>query len=748
VPERIRRHIQIRGAVQGVGFRPFVHQLASALELSGWIRNSGSGVVCEVEGYAIDEFKCRVQAELPANAIISRIESQTVPVQNDVGFQIRESDIGAAVDTLIQPDLATCPECVKEIFDPGNRRYGYPFTNCTHCGPRFSIIEAIPYDRANTTMKGFKMCDACEAEYGDPTDRRFHAQPNACPKCGPQVWLTGAEGERMAERQDALERAVTELRQGKIVAIKGIGGFHLFADARDEAAIHRLRERKRRGNKPFALMYASADRIANDCEVLIGERELLESVAAPIVLLRRGEQCSIADVVAPGNPWLGVMIPYSPLHHLLLSELDGPVVATSGNLAEEPICFTNGDALADLKGIADVFLLHDRPIRRPVDDSIIRIVAGREMILRRSRGYAPLPVPVPGSDRTVLAVGADLKNTVALLRGGNVFLSQHQGDLGTERSLEAHTRAKNDLPAIYLTGAASVASDLHPAYFSTKQAGVSAVGVQHHHAHIVACMAEHGIRGECLGVAFDGTGYGTDGTIWGGEFLLLDDQGFKRCNWLRTFPLPGGEKAIRDPRFTAVGMLFEAGLLNDTRAKKFLRALSAEELTVVRSLLDKAVNCPRTSSMGRLFDGVAALAGLCFCNSFEGEAAMGMEFACAGVEAEPYPVTVGQPIDWRPMLTALLANLHDGVDVSVVAGRFHGWLVEVIVQQAIASGQKRVVMSGGCFQNQVLLEASIERLRGAGFEVYWPQRVPPNDRGIALGQAVVAAGTNGQSTRM
>lgn len=734
---RQRLQITVRGAVQGVGFRPFVHRVASELELGGWVRNSGAGVVCEVEGEQAAEFPRRLRVGLPVNAVIDAVEVIRVAPSGERDFRIRDSDTDGIAEASILPDLATCSECLEEILDPSNRRHRYPFSNCTHCGPRFSIIERIPYDRANTAMRGFRMCPECEAEYEDPSNRRFHAQPNACPVCGPQLQLIDEAGNSIAGPDQAIAAAVIALRDGQVVAVKGIGGFHLMVDALNVTAVRRLRKRKRRGNKPFAVMYPATVGVARDCELSDIERESLESPVAPIVLLQRKPGALIPEAVAPRNPYVGVVLPYSPLHHLLLDAIGGPVVATSGNLSEEPICFSNEDALADLAGIADVFLLHDRPIVRPVDDSIVREVAGRMMVLRRSRGYAPLPIGMDDAPDGILAMGADLKNTVAWSRNGKVFVSQHLGDLGTERSLNTHVDMCRDLPALYPGDVTSVVHDLHPDYLSTKQVqDLESIGVQHHHAHVAACRAEHGIAGSCLGVAFDGTGCGTDGTIWGGEFLLVDESGFERCNWLRTFPLPGGEKAIRDPRFTAYGMLHEARLVDE--GIDFLKLAEAER-SVVQSMLKAGVNCPRTSSVGRLFDSVSALLGLCERNTYEGEAAMALEFVSTEVPSSIYPVESESPINWAPMLLAILDDLNSGNAIEAIAGRFHGWLVEVIAQVAVAMGQKTVVLAGGCFQNRLLLEAANQRLRVDGFKVYWPQRIPPNDGGIALGQVAVAA---------
>jgi hydrogenase maturation protein HypF len=795
----VRLKIGVRGAVQGVGFRPFIYRLATELGLAGWVNNSAQGVFIEVEGSRaqLESFLLRMEAEKPPHSFITSLEPAWLdPVGYDE-FEIRASEEGGAKTALVLPDIATCPACLREVFDPGNRRFRYPFTNCTHCGPRFSIIEALPYDRPHTSMKRFTMCPQCQAEYNDPRDRRFHAQPNACPACGPhlELWRPGGcardratdfrqnSQPRSAERShEALLGAANAIRGGQIVAVKGLGGFHLMVQASDEDAVRRLRELKHREEKPFALMLPSLEHVRRVCEVSDLEARLLQSAEAPIVLLRRQPASVIAESVAPGNPYLGVMLPYTPLHHLLLRELACPVVATSGNLSDEPICTDERDALERLHGIADVFLVHNRPIVRHVDDSIVRVMLGRELVLRRARGYAPLPVSLaavsipaprppnsePGTRNPkladappVLAVGAHLKNTIALAVDGQAFVSQHIGDLETPESYAAFQRVIADFQSLYGATPAAVAADLHPDYLSTKFAratGLPLVAVQHHYAHVLACMAENELAPPVLGVSWDGTGYGLDGTIWGGEFLRITSEGFERVAHLRPFRLPGGEKAVREPKRIALGLLHEV-FGDEVFAMKHLwpvRACSTAELAIIQQMLSRGLNSPRTSSAGRLFDAVASLCGLRQATRFEGQAAMELEFAAQACDSAPPclfdfrplagatpQAAAGRPpdaflVDWEPMLRDLLEDLAQGAPAQHVAARFHHALAGMIVAVARRVGSLRLVLTGGCFQNQLLTEAVVCRAEAAGLRAYWHQRVPPNDGGIALGQIVEA----------
>lgn len=750
----LRLSVTIRGAVQGVGFRPFVFRLAEELGLTGWVNNSAQGVFIEVEGRRdrLQSFLLRIPREKPPRAFIQSLESSWLDPVGFTKFEIRESDAGGAKTALILPDIATCPECLREVFDPANRRHRYPFTNCTHCGPRFSIIESLPYDRPNTTMKRFVMCEACRAEYENPRDRRFHAQPNACPACGPQLELWGRDGRVLAQRDAALQQAAAAIRRGEIAAVKGLGGFHLLVDARNEQAVRRLRELKHREEKPFALMVPSLVAAQALCEVSELEERLLTSPESPIVLLRRRKDASgIVEVVAPRNPCLGVMLPYTPLHHLLLAELGFPVVATSGNLAEEPICTDERDALRRLSGIADLFLVHDRPIARHVDDSIIRVVMDREMVLRRARGFAPLPVHLARrSLPPQLAVGAHLKSSVALAVGSDVFISQHIGDLESTAAFEAFQRVAGDLGRLYDARPVSVACDAHPDYLSTKfarQLGVPVREVQHHFAHVASCMAENDLEGPVLGVAWDGTGYGTDGTIWGGEFFRATRHEFERVAHLRQFRLPGGDSAVREPRRCATGVLYEifGDALFGPEASAAVKGFSRPELQIVRQMLHKQLNTPVTSSAGRLFDAAAAIVGLRQETRYEGQAAMELEFAAeaAGTdEAYPFAIRDGQSpwvVDWEPMIRAMLDDVAENKPVGWLAAKFHNALVEMIVAVARRIGREQVVLSGGCFQNRYLTERAVRRLEQENFRAYWHQRVPPNDGGIALGQMVAAS---------
>jgi hydrogenase maturation protein HypF len=747
----LRAKITVHGAVQGVGFRPFVYRLATQLRLNGWVLNSSQGVFIEVEGPLdlVHEFVARLEKEKPPLAIIQSFESSFLDIAGYQSFEIRYSDDTGPKTALILPDIATCADCLRELLDPSNRRYRYPFTNCTNCGPRFSIIEELPYDRPNTSMRRFKQCPACEAEYRDPLNRRFHAQPNACSTCGPHLELWDTSGNVLAYEDEALLKAAELIRQGKIVALKGVGGFQLICTAQEEVVVIRLRQRKRREGKPFALMYPALDQVSRDCVVSSLEERLLGSPESPIVLLtRKGGGSTITPSVAPGNRALGVMLPYTPLHHLLMQELGVPVIATSGNLANEPICIDEAEALDRLKDIADFFLIHDRPIVRHVDDSIARVVCHREMVLRRARGYAPLPVRMKEPLPSVLAVGAHLKNTVALSVGRDVFISQHIGDLETTMALGAFHRTVADLPRLYDAQPELVACDLHPDYISTKYAAsahLTVERVQHHWAHVLACMAENELEPAVLGVSWDGTGYGTDGTIWGGEFLVPVEDSFQRVAHLRQFRLPGGEMAVKEPRRTAAAVLYEIWGQNGLEDRDLapVAEFSKTELGLIRQMLAKGINSPVTSSAGRLFDAVASLVGIRQQVTFEGQAAMELESLIEpGVTAVyPFELSNGVPqiIDWAPMIGEILVDLQKGISQGAIAAKFHNTLAEIIIEVARQIVTPKVVLTGGCFQNRYLLEQAVQRLSQAGFKPYWHQRVPPNDGGIALGQIAAAA---------
>ena len=759
--ENIRRmKLTIHGAVQGVGFRPFVYRLANEIGLNGWVKNNMEGVLIEVESCEenLRRFLFRLTSEKPERSFIQSLEhSMLDPIGLD-RFTIKESDSAGTRSALVLPDIGTCPECLGEVFDPTNRRYLYPFTNCTHCGPRYSIIESLPYDRPNTSMKKFEMCDECGREYEDPENRRFHAQPNACPTCGPQLQLWEKDGEVVADNHMSLLIAAEIIRKGGIVAVKGIGGFHLMVDARNEQSVRLLRKRKQREEKPFALMYPDLAAVRGDCVVSEMEQQLLQSPEAPIVLLERllSSASSIADSVAPWNPYLGVVLPYTPLYHIMMRELGFPVIATSGNISDEPICTDEREALVRLHDIADAFLVHNRPIVRHVDDSIVRVMAEREMVVRRARGFAPLPVHIDQSNAgPLLAVGAHLKNSVALTRDGNVFVSQHIGDLETAEAFDAFQKTAADLQRLYDAHPTRVIADLHPDYLSTKYAASTGLPIsqfQHHYLHVASCMAENELDGQVLGVSWDGTGYGPGGTIWGGEFLLTDASSFTRAATFRPFRLPGGEKAVKEPRRAALGVLKE--VLGDSAFEKInlfpVGSFSPGELQILKQMLTGGVNSPLTTSVGRLFDAVASIVGLRQRTHFEGQAAMELEFSIAkNASDDSYcyritePQSVHEPfpdhrpesiVDWTDIVRGILDDVEANAPVWLISVKFHNTLCEIIVDVAKKIGEHRVVLTGGCFQNKYLTERAISRLREEGFSPYWHQRLPPNDGGIALGQ--------------
>lgn len=736
-----RRRFTVTGAVQGVGFRPHVYRLAREAGLVGWVNNTPQGVVIEVEGSApgIDSFRSRLQGEKPANSVIDSVQEASATPRGETAFNIVNSETHENVSVSILPDLSLCDACKDEIGDPAARRYRYPFTNCTHCGPRYTIINALPYDRPSTTMAGFTMCADCKAEYEDPMDRRFHAQPIACPACGPQLELLDATGAPLASGDEALFRAAQAVSDDKIVALKGLGGFHLVADARKDAVARLLRERKQRPAKPFAVMYPTLAAARKDCDISEEEARLLGSPQSPIVLARKKAGARITPSVAPENPFLGVMLPYTPLHSLLLDALGFPVIATSGNKGNEPICTGNGEALEKLRGIADVFLMHNRPIARRADDSIVRLVAGRVAILRRARGYAPLPLPlIKSAEAPVMAAGGHFKNTVALAVRDKLVVSPHVGDLDSLEALASHSAARNDLARLYRVTPQVIAHDLHPGYASTRMAqetGITTFPVQHHYAHALACMADNKIEGECLAIVWDGTGYGEDGTIWGGECLKVTHDGFERRYSFLPFRLPGGDMAAREPRRAALGVLHRLEAFEEVATLPF----SEEEKAVLRQMLDKNVNSSATSSVGRLFDAVASLLGLAHVNTFEGEAAMALEFAAMEsvgvVDSYSFDMRDGV-VDWRPSLRGILSDKRAGLPVPTIAARFHETLSDAICAMAKREAENRVLLTGGCFQNKILLESAVAKLEKNGFTPFWHRDLPPNDGGIAAGQVM------------
>ena len=755
----VRTSIRVEGVVQGVGFRPFVYALATRLGLAGWVGNDVDGVFAEVEGPAehIQDFLAALARDAPPLARVERVSAQPVTPDGRPGFAIVASDTAGRRRALVSADSATCADCLRELADPADRRFGYPFINCTNCGPRFTIVRDVPYDRPLTTMAGFALCAACAAEYHDPANRRFHAQPVCCPACGPRLRLLAADGTPLSGPgggpDSALSGAVAALAGGQILAVKGLGGYHLAVDAASDQAAARLRARKHREDKPFAVMVADLAGARDLCEVDDLAASLLASPRRPIVLLpRRALQPGrLAATVAPGHRQLGVMLPYTPLHHLLLRDFAGPIVLTSGNVSDEPIAYRDEDALARLGGIADVFLAHDRPIHIRTDDSVVRPFRGREAVLRRSRGYVPEPLTVAGRfARPVLACGAELKNTFCLGRENRAFLSHHVGDLENYETMRSFTEGIGHFRRLFDVTPQIVAHDLHPEYLSTKYAleqdGCVLAGVQHHHAHIASCLADNGEAGPVIGVAFDGTGYGTDAAIWGGEFLLADLADAERAGHLEGVPMPGGAAAIRQPwRMAAVYLdaAFPEGLPGDLDVVR----RNQEAWPAVLSLAHRGMNSPLTTSAGRLFDAVAALLGLRDAINYEGQAAVELEQLAATAHHDPYraaltdgrPLTVAGP----DLVRAAAEDLLAGVPREVIGARFHQGVAAMIGEACgllrERSGLGTVALSGGVFQNLLLLGTVVDLLEGMGFRVLTHARVPPNDGGISLGQAVVAA---------
>jgi hydrogenase maturation protein HypF len=747
-----RLNVEVQGVVQGVGFRPFVFRIAKARGLAGWVRNRSDGLEIEVQGSprGLEGFLDALRGEKPPPARIREVSVRRIPEAPDAhDFAIRASLQGQETRPALPADLALCEACRAEIEGPEERRFRYPFTNCTHCGPRYSIVAGLPYDRARTAMQGFQFCGACAAQYGDPTDRRFHAQPIACPDCGPRLGLRDASGAFRAQGEVALEAAAAVLAEGRILALKGLGGFQLLVDATSEAAVARLRARKHREAKPFAVMFQDFTALRAHCQVTEDEAAVLRSSEAPILLLPRLGS-AIADAVAPGNPDLGAFLPNTPLHHLLLQRAGRPLVCTSGNLSGEPMCIADAEAFSTLAGVADAFLTHDRPVLRPVDDSVGRVEAGVLRLLRRARGFAPLPLPFPADAPPILAFGGHLKSTITLAARGEAVVSQHLGDLDTPAGVDLLARTVADLMDFLRIEPARLACDLHPDYASTRLAeqwaagrGLPLVRVQHHHAHVAACVAELGLRGPVLGLAWDGAGYGSDGTLWGGEALRVEGPRFRRLGRLRAFPLPGGERAVLEPRRSALGLCWE--LLGDGEAAA--DHFTPSERAPLERMLERRFHSPRTSSIGRLFDAAAALCGLRTGGGFEGQAAMALEHAARrGSGDGAYPIVLQDGVaDPLPMLGSLLGDRRRGADPADMALRFHRGLAELAADFARSAGLADVVLSGGCFQNRLLGSLCTAALESAGFRVHRPALYPANDGGISLGQAWVAAHWDGES---
>lgn len=751
LPESRRLLIEAAGLVQGVGFRPFVWRAAVDLGLSGFVANEGGRVRIEAEGPpgALAAFLRQLRRTPPLHTRVDRLSCVRLQALGSEGFEIAASGPTDNSGHSLLPDLATCPACRQELFDPGNRRYRYPFITCTACGPRYSIVETLPWDRERTTMRRFPMCPSCAAEYRNPSDRRFHAETIACPRCGPQLALWRPDGTTICAGHEALAEASESIRAGRILGLKGLGGFQLLVDARNAGAVDRLRALKRRPRKPLALMVATVESAASLCRISELERTALVSSAAPIVLLNRRPEATIAAGVAPTSPRLGVMLPSTPLHHLLLRDLGFPVVATSGNLSDESIVAEETEASERLGSVADLFLVHDRPIARPIDDSVVQAVEGGVMIIRHARGFAPTSIALERPLPPILAAGGHLKSSVAVGAGHLAILGPHIGDLGSARTARTYAAAVRDLPRLADVRPERIVSDPHANYDSTglaSQTGLPMRHVQHHAAHVYACMAEHRIERPMLGIAWDGTGWGDDGSVWGGEFILVGREGSRRIGSLRSFRLPGGEAAVREPRRSALGLL-HAALGEELWAREDLpplRAFSRAERDVVAQMLRRGLNAPACSSIGRMFDAVASLLDLCHVSAFEAEAA-GLVEALAEQSTDdaayPHSWESGEPdrLDWRPILRGVMDDLAAERDKARVAARFHAALASVAVAAAERFGMNCVALAGGCFQNRCLLGLCVQRLRNAGFQVYWPQKVPPNDGGLALGQLAAAA---------
>ncbi len=761
--ERIQ--LTIRGTVQGIGFRPFVFRLAQDLSLGGWIANTPQGTSLELEGPQknLHAFQKRITAELPLTGNIQAMTSIHIPVIGQRSFSIRPSQGEDQTQSVISPDLATCEDCLQDIKNPQSRRYRYPFTTCAHCGPRFSIALRLPYDRLNTTMDQFPFCDNCQREYDDPSDRRFHAETIACPSCGPQVELWNHEGNLLAQREEGLQAASEIVRHGGILAVKGLGGFQLWVKAESSEAVQRLRQRKLRPTKPLAVLFHSLASLEHHCLLSTEETALLTSPAAPIVLVRKPSTSTLAGDVSPNNPYVGAMLPHTPLHHLLMNDLLMPVIATSGNRSEEPLVIDEQEAVHRLQGIADALLVHNRPIVRPVDDSVVQVVNDKCLMRRRARGYVPTPLSVaPGLDAEhrlspILAVGGHLKNTIAVTTGNQIIVSQHIGDLSTPQASTQFERTIADMLTLFHFTPQTIACDSHPDYRSAifahqfgKQHNIPVIPIQHHHAHIAACRAEHGLQGPVLGVAWDGAGFGLDETMWGGEFLLCDEAGFKRLAHMKPFRLPGGEVCMREPRRVALALLHE--VFGEKMLEWDLQPLQSLGHRMTQSLvalLDKDVHCPFTSSIGRLFDGVSALLDLSQVASFEGEAAMALEFLAEREMERHHPQPYRIPLepqselqepwvaDWRPLISAIVRDILEQESPSAIALRFHHALAMLIADVAERIPCSQIVLSGGVFQNALLLKLSESELTKRRFAVYTPQLFNQNDGGLSLGQALL-----------
>jgi len=753
---KIRKNIIIKGIVQGVGFRPFIHKLVQNYNLSGWVLNSNQGVEIEVEGKTeeINSFVSNVKKKLPPLARIEKIEVNQLPLVGYKGFSIKKSIVKEENSfVLVSPDISICEDCLQELFDPYNRRFRYPFINCTNCGPRFTIIKDIPYDRKKTTMNNFKMCSLCQGEYDNIEDRRYHAQPNACADCGPQVSLY--QNKIKLDGIDPIEKAAKLLKEGKIGAIKGLGGFHLACDATNNKAVARLRRLKNREAKPFAIMSFNLEKIMQYCKPDEKEKEWLMNRARPIVLLQKKEDSLISPLVAPRNNYLGVMLPYTPLHYLLLKDNFTALIMTSGNITDQPIIGHNLKALEKLDGIVDFFLSYNRDIFNRCDDSVIKIINDNNVFFRRSRGFVPHPIILDFKLKEVLALGGELKNTISFSKENYIFLSQYLGDLKSVETLEFFKESITSFKKMFKVKPEIIACDLHPDYLSTQYAeeikvkkGLKVVRVQHHHAHIVSCMAENNVKEKVIGVAYDGTGYGDDGNIWGGEFLLCDLKKYSRVGHLKCYPLPGGDKAVMEPWRMAYSYLYS---IYGSGAKKididFNRRMDYDKLSIIEKMIDKNINSPLTSSCGRLFDAVSSLIGIRDEITYEGQAAMELESFCASGIKERYKFRIHKEgeefiIDPQQIFIDIIKDLKEGIDKKIIAAKFHNTVAEFTLNLCGKirenTGINEVALSGGVFQNKYLTEKVVFLLEDKRFKVYIQRKVPPNDGGISLGQAVIA----------
>jgi len=755
--------VHITGVVQGVGFRPFVYNLATSLNLKGWIKNTSAGVEIEADGdkNKLDAFLQKLRDEAPPLSCIDKFTASFQPGNGFTQFEIIHSESVNGAFQPISPDIAICDDCLRELFDPNDRRYHYPFINCTHCGPRFTIIKDIPYDRPFTTMAGFNLCPDCEREYKDPTNRRFHAQPVACPNCGPRVWIEYTSKVESVSGNDAIKETQKLLANGNIVAIKGLGGFHLACDATNASAVSQLRARKLRVDKPFALMMPDVETIERHCFVSAAEKKLLTSAARPIVLLKKRLESNIVEEVSPKQDWLGVMLPYTPLHHLLFDDsqwtighhLPSALVMTSGNLSEEPIATDNEEARKRLVKLADAFLMHDRDIHIRCDDSVVRVISDQLPAIypiRRSRGYSPFPVKLPFEVPQILATGSELKNTFCITNGNYAFLSHHIGDMQNYETLQSFEQGVEHFERLFRVKHEAIAYDMHPNYLATRYAleraereNIPSIAIQHHHAHIAACMAEHGLIEPVIGVSFDGTGYGDDGAIWGGEFLVADARTYQRAAHLEYFPLPGGDAAIKKPARTALALLWSLGLEWEN-ALESVKEFCAEDQVTLKAQLEKRINTPMTSSMGRLFDAAAALAGVRQTVNYEGQAAIEFEAMADPDEAGRYAFGMeSDQIRVRGAAEALVNDTLMGIPIQKISARFHNGLAEAVRETVQKIRQdtslRSVVLSGGVWQNMTLLRRTMSLLRQDGFEIFIHREVPTNDGGLSLGQAYIAA---------